>query len=85
MATSKLDTVAAAVAIDRSLDALGYEMKRVLAFHLEEFHGFAVGKDTSIIHLSKALSQMIGPWAAELLIERVFVELDKVAEVHSAA
>ena len=85
MATSKLDTVAAAVAIENALDALGHESKRALTFHLENFHGFVVGRDSSIVHLSKALSQIIGPWAAELLIERIFVELDKVAEVQSAA
>jgi hypothetical protein len=70
-------------AIERVFDMLGQDIKQVMIYHLEVFHGFVLGEHYSLVHLGKALSRIIGSPAAEMLLERVYVEIDKIIEANS--
>jgi hypothetical protein len=69
-------------AIDAAFDSLGPEMKRVLTYHLDNVQGFKIGEDYSLLHLSKGLTMIFGQAAAEMLLERVLLEIDRMAELH---
>jgi hypothetical protein len=83
MKSFKPDSSETAKAIYASFDSLGPEMKQVLTYHLDNIQGFKIGEDYSLFNLSKALTKIFGTAVAEMLLQRVYLEIDRLAELHS--
>ena len=67
------------MAINNAFDTLGPDMKEVLLFHLAKDHEYVLEQKDSLSALSKALEKIFNAEGARMLMERVYVEMDKLA------
>jgi len=82
MAEQQLDQIRI-IAVKKVLSILGYDIINLLKYH---FHKYNISLDAdsnascSFEQLYFALSKLLGPSTASLLLEQVYIELDRLAD-----
>jgi hypothetical protein len=66
------------MAINNAFDTLGPDMKQVLLFHLARDHEYVLGQKDPIVALSRALEKIFNEGGARMLMEQVYVEMDRL-------
>ena len=66
------------MAINNAFDTLGPDMKQVLLFHLAKDHEYVPGQKDPLVALSRALEKIFNAGGARMLMEQVYVEMDKL-------
>jgi hypothetical protein len=71
----------APAAFDQVLDLLGHASKKALLFHLKQRYGISLNnwESFSLERLNVALQDLLGVTGAILILESVFVEMDRLA------
>jgi len=68
----------------KAFDVLGEDHKRVVLFHLEDAMGLSFTRKEKplvrVCDLQEVLNDMFEPRGAQFLFERVFTEMDRIAE-----
>ena len=68
-----------ALAINNAFDTLGPDMKEVLLFHLARVHQYVPSQQDSLVALSRSLEKIFSAGGARILIERIYLEMDRLA------
>jgi len=71
-------------AVLKGFDVLGGDQKKVLLFHLENATGLSLDSEGNhsirVSDLQQGLASIFGPKGAQFLLERVFLEMERMAE-----
>jgi hypothetical protein len=81
--TSKQFEPLEAVATNTVLQRLGQDVYEIVKFHLARYHNIKLDQynrlSCNIVELGAAMQKLIGSYAAELIIQEIYVELDELA------
>lgn len=68
------------VALDKALNMLGQTSKKALLFHLKERYGISFDDNAfSVEQLFSALRDILGNGGASIIMEKVFLERDRIS------
>lgn len=80
-----LKVIATGNIFDRLGEQIGYEILEVIKFNLNQEHSISVDAENhiscSLYELNKALRNLIGPAATNMIFEDIYAELEKLSEI----